>query len=121
MALPAYPGSLPYNPFAWQVVESGRGNITSDMAMGNRRQRRRSTLTIATVALSIRMSIAQFESFKTFHEVTLGHGASRFTMPVWNGRAWPTKTVQIQPDGRYTFRRMGTGMAVNLQLDVEGF
>lgn len=119
MTLPVYPAALPYNPVDFSIVATGRGSITSEMNAGNRRQRRRGTVDIGQVSLAIEMTIAQFESFVTFHKSELGLGASRFTMPVWNGRAWPVKTVQIQPDGRYGFARVGAKMRVSLQLDVE--
>lgn len=121
MAIPAWPETLPYIP-----TVNGTGPQTlyqaplrTEMEDGPVRQRRRSTATWSAVALRFRMTNAQYQTFKDFVTDTLNHGASRFTMPVWQPGATepiPVKTVQLTGDP--VVEALGPVNFVSLPLSV---
>lgn len=115
-----YPAGLPFMPIGWEVPEAARPNLESEMNAGVVRQRRQFTVAIGQVPMTLFMELGQFELWKRFHGDTLGNGAARFEMPVWNGLRVANRTVQIRNGGRYAYRRSGRGMMVSFALDVWG-
>ena len=65
---------------------------------GNVRLRSRPGSDVATVQWRRRMTTLQYTSFDTFVRATISNGTSRFTMPVWLGTSYVTKTVQVVKD-----------------------
>lgn len=104
MAIPAWP-AIPYRPrhdgFAMQPVSAVR---TSEMEAGNKRQRRIGTIPRYKQTIALRFTQAEFATFRGFHETDLDQGASPFTMNVWNGSAFVSKTV-IMVGGEYQASR----------------
>jgi hypothetical protein len=101
-----------------------RTPTATDLDDGNVRYRRSTTLNIATLAFSIQMSNADFGTFKVWVRDTLVDGTLPFTMPIWTGAAFETRTCQFtQP---YT-DDPGSGLGgelvhqVSLSLDVQDY
>ena len=98
MAIPSWPDGLPYASQVGDYAMSQLANppLRSDMNSGTTRQRRKYTMRIAIQKLGIVMSADETQVFHAFHADTLGDGAARFTMPVWNGSAYVNRTVAIK-------------------------
>lgn len=104
MPIPSYTAlGIPDDPLidTWQIDEPFRKPNSTDMDGGNIRMRTRPGDQIAQISFGVMMTLAQFNTFKTFANTTLGRGASRFTMRIWNGSAMVSKTVQLV-EGIYT-------------------
>ncbi|WP_131193724.1 hypothetical protein [Lichenihabitans psoromatis] len=119
MAIPTWPTDVPYTPMTSGLTITQLANplLSTDMNAGTTRQRRKYTLRIAEMKLVIRMTPAQFASFHAFHQA-IGDGAARFTMPVWNGSGYVTRTVQIkdQPDmSPLAFRARSVGFSLRIE------
>lgn len=97
MALPGWPTIVPYASQTDDLAISqfAEPPLATEMNAGTIRQRRKYTLRISEVTVALVMSRPQFQAFRTFH-AGLGDGAARFTMPVWNGTEYVTRTVQIK-------------------------
>lgn len=97
MTLPVYPGSLKYDPLVdtWSPVDLYLDPIESDFEGGNKRLRGRPGDTTRRFTFSILYSKAEYATLETFILTGLGGGISRFTMPIWYGAAFQTKTVQF--------------------------
>jgi hypothetical protein len=65
------------------------------------------------------MTTAQHASFDTFVRTTLSNGTARFTMPVWLGAGYVTKTVQIVKDS-LAIEQDGLFVSVSMTLRVYG-
>lgn len=123
MTLPAWPVSLPTIPLlAGTGIESLHEPTTdTEVEDGPARAERTSTATWATIAGRFKLTGSQFATYQAFVRDTLGHGASRFTMPVWKPGATaplPVRTVRIvgasfDTRGPYTF--------LTLQLRVRDY
>lgn len=117
-----YPGTLPTAPVAWSVPAISRGNLESEMQSGAVRQRRQTTLNIATVEMALVMTLTQYATWMTFWRDTLGEGSGEFNMPVWDGHSGcPVRVVRLRNGGRFTPARVGNKMRVSFSLDVYGF
>lgn len=120
MTIPAWPTDLPSCPImdSLRINQTADGPIRTDMNAGTTRARRRVSLRIAQMSLSLRMTSAQVTTFKTFHEQTLGDGAARFTMPVLFVGGKVTRTVQFADQPSY--QMLGGGRwRIDLSLRVE--
>lgn len=95
-----------------------RAPLATDLEDGNRRYRRSVTKNIATVPFSIHMENSEFATFKAWVRDTLVDGTLPFTVPIWDGATYTTKTCtftqpyQDNPEG-------GFRHTVSLTLDVE--
>jgi hypothetical protein len=98
MTLPVWPETLPQEAVlgSWQTAQMHAPHIATDMNAGTTRARRRHSLAVAGVQFEMLMSHAQLLTFWEFYFDDIGSGAARFTMPVWNGRAYVSKTVRIK-------------------------
>lgn len=98
MTIPAWPANLPHEALlgSWRVAETHTPNIMTDMNAGVIRSRRAHSLPISRVQFDMTMSEDQVDTFWTFYFDTLGSGTSRFTMLVWNGKAYVTKACRIR-------------------------
>ena len=121
MAIPAWPNGLPYaSAYAgFSVDQIANPVLRTEMNSGVGRQRRTSTARITTMKVSIEMTGAQAAVFDAFH-ASIGDGAARFTMPVWNGGAgYVFRAVQID-QGKVTKTQLGVDdQAVAFTLRVE--
>jgi hypothetical protein len=122
MAIPDYADTLlPTSPLvdSWRIDEPYRAPLKTDMEGGNVRYRTRPGDEKAQISFGLLFSAAQYATFKTFAATTLGRGASRFTMLVWNGSAMVEKTVQLV-DGIFDTTSVYPKMRVDLKLHVYG-
>lgn len=98
MALPSY-ADLAINSSClvdgWQELEPYIAPVITDMAGGNKRARTDAGDELRHISFGIMLTNAEFETFRTFVITTLKRGSSRFTMSVWTGAAYESKTVQF--------------------------
>lgn len=102
MAHPAWPVGVPYQPMidGFQPIQRVLPPIVTDMEGGNQRQRRRPGDNVGIVGQTIIMEAVPFETFTAWWKETLSLGTARFTVPVWLGTDYVTKTCQFTTDGR---------------------
>jgi hypothetical protein len=117
----AWPDDVPHEPLANSFQgEPFRAPYSTEMEDGNFRQRRRSTLRVATLRFSVRMPNEAFDVFDAWVEGDLVEGTLPFLMPVWKGGQYVTRTCRF----REPFRdNPGHGLRhrVALVLDVEDY
>ncbi len=88
------------------------------MNAGTTRQRRTSTIRNGVQKLAIEMSPDQVAAFDAFH-ASLGDGAARFTMPIWDGVDYEPKTVAIVL-GKVSKSQIGVDtQSVSFQVRIE--
>jgi len=100
VAIPAWPGSVPYAPRydAFKVTKPFADPAVNQVEDGPAIQRRWASANWTKLAYEIVVTKAQSDTLHTFLRDTLGHGSSRFTMPVARRGTvgtWPNKTVYI--------------------------
>lgn len=119
MALPTWPATVPHDPVGGTgISEPFRSSLESEMTAGNIRSRRTATVVVGVVDMTIRMTTAQFLTFKAFVRDTLSHGAAEFTMPVFDLTGCTDRRVRLRNGGRYTAMRAGAHINVSFSLDV---
>lgn len=121
MALSAWP-SINYKPQrgTWQITSLALPPLSSDMNAGTTRRRQKYTLRITQMQFSLELKSSEFATFLTFYNSTLGCGSAQFTMSVWNGSAYVSRTVAFQKDKAPSVEEKAVGvMLVTLALDVE--
>jgi hypothetical protein len=121
MPFPAWPVDVPYlqRRQDWQLPQLFISPVETEMDGGNVRLRSRPGSNIATVQWRRRMTPSQYTSFDAFVRSTLTNGTSRFTMPVWLGATYVSKTVQIVKDS-LSVSQDGLFVAVSMTLRVYG-
>jgi hypothetical protein len=97
MALPVWPSSVPNQATNdWKMTSLYVDPIATDMDGGNQRLRSRPGSNVAVVSYPlVPLTAQQWNDLNVFFRTTLGNGASRFTMPVFTGSTYETKTVQL--------------------------
>jgi hypothetical protein len=113
MSLPAWP-DIAYkpDPSAYNRV-SYLPPIATDMDGGNTRLRKKPGSNVATVTQTIEFRQADYDLFVAF---ILEYGAARFTMPVWWGNAYVTKTVQIMEPPQEVYLPDGARVSMKLRV-----
>jgi hypothetical protein len=121
MPLPAWPVDVPHQQRRqdWQIPQPFISALETEMDGGNVRLRSRPGSDVATVQWRRRLTSSQFTSFDTFVRTTISNGTSRFTMPVWLGTSYVTKTVQIVKDS-LAIAQDGLFISVSMTLRVYG-
>lgn len=96
MPIPAWP-AVPYKPRRgeWKPTDPFLPPIETQFDGGNQRARRRPGDDIATVEQTIRMTPAEGATLMTFIRSTLVNGTLPFTMSVWSGTAYVSRTVEF--------------------------
>jgi hypothetical protein len=123
MATPGWPNNVPYAPQrdAYAMSKRWQDLLVSEVEDGPRRQRRTNTGQWSQHSYSIRMTLAQYETFDAFVALTLGAGAARFTMPVGRlgaPKPWPAKLAYIE-GGQFTAKAEAVGyVMVSFVLNV---
>lgn len=119
MTLAAWP-SIEYRPLtgSLKIAKTVEGPISSEMNSGTTRRRRKYSLRVAPVSFVLQLSNAEAAALKTFHEVTLGDGAARFTMPIYFAGAYVTKTCAFADPPSYEHPAFNL-VNVSLSLLVE--
>lgn len=121
MPLPTWPVDVPHVPRLddIQPIQRVLDPIVTDMEGGNQRQRSRPGDDIGILPYTLRMTIAQFETFTTWWRTTLNNGTARFTADVFVGTGCVTKTCQFTNDGRPKDQYIGSDtIIVSMQLRV---
>ena len=121
MPLPAWPVEVPYlqRRQDWQIPQPFISPLETEMDGGNVRLRSRPGSNVATVQWRRRMTSSQYTGFDTFVRATISNGTSRFTMPVWLGTSYVTKSVQIVKD-LLAIAQDGLFISVSMTLHVYG-
>ncbi len=122
MTLPAWPSNVNYKPSrdSWQCQQDAHAPLASEMNAGTTRRRNKYTLRIAKMSFDVEMNATELAAFWTFFRATLGNGAARFTMLVWDGSAYVSRTVAFQKGFTPARRMIAVNIAsVSFALDVE--
>ncbi|MGJ4893782.1 hypothetical protein ACQR2B_06580 [Bradyrhizobium oligotrophicum] len=123
MTLPAWPIAT-YAPQqdSFQPIQRMRDPLATDMEGGNTRQRKRPGDNVGTLTQTVWMTMAEHDTFVDWVKMTLGNGTGRFTMNVWLGSAFVSKTCQfIKPGTQLTYAYLTTDVvAVTMSLRVYG-
>lgn len=95
--------------------------VATDMGGGNQRLRSQpgSNVSVMTYPL-LPLTSSQWSDLNTFLRTALGNGASRFTMSVFTGAAYESKTVQLEPTKPPQVSSSGPLTNVTLTLRVFG-
>jgi hypothetical protein len=117
MTLPAWP-SINSKPLrdSWSMPKPALAPLESDMDGGNTRRRARPGDNVAEIDQTIVLSAADYATYDAFYRATLGNGASRFTMSVWLGTGFATKTVSFI--GMPTHAHYGASVSIAMKLRV---
>lgn len=104
MAIPAWPSTVPSCPIdgTVQVTETAPAPLRTEMNAGTTRVRRKYTVRIARMSFMLSLTNAQAAALQTFHDVTLGDGAARFTVGLLWRAATVTRTCQFADSPSYT-------------------
>lgn len=99
MAYPRWPANVNFKPLRsdYQIVAPHLPPLATDMNGGNTRMRRQFSSAIGQIRVSIKMNDAQFNVFASWERDTLGHGSSRFTLPIYYRDAgWLDRTCWFE-------------------------
>lgn len=121
MTIPAWP-SINYKALSgtWQLTGDAIAPLASEMNSGTTRRRNKYTLRVSEMTFKLVMTAAEVATFRTFVTTTLGNGAARFTMPVWDGTAYVNRTVSFAKGSMPTYDTFSYQMSgVGLKLEVE--
>jgi hypothetical protein len=121
MPLPSWPSGVPYQVRRdeWEMADSFRPPIETEMDGGNLRACRRPGDDVAVIRQTIRMTPAQADTLFAFIRDDLVNGTGRFTMNVWLGTTYQERLVQFVGP-RPSKRPAGLRIAVPMTLRVEG-
>jgi hypothetical protein len=100
MAIPAWPGTVPYKPRldGFKVPKPFADPAVNQVEDGTPIMRRWAASNWTKLSYEVVCTKTQSDALFTFFRDTLGHGSSRFTMPVARkgvGGTWPAKTCFI--------------------------
>ena len=121
MAVPTWPAGVRYAPdlSSMSGIKRFRDPIKTDMEGGNTRLRARPGDNVGSMAQTIVMPRADFNTFTEWVKTTLNNGTGRFSVDVWLGNGFETKVCQF--DGGPTYQPRGTQrVAVTMNLRVYG-
>lgn len=116
-----WPANVPHAPLANTFQGAPfRAPLATDLEDGPQRRRASTTLRIATLRFTIRMENDQFVAFKAFVDDDLVFGTLPFSMPVWTGSAFDTRTCSFREpysdDAGHGLRHR-----VGIVIDVEDY
>jgi hypothetical protein len=104
MALPAWPIAKTVILQDGYQLQRMLDPIATDMEGGNTRQRPRPGDNVGTIAQTVRIDDADYDTVVEFVKTALNNGTARFTMDVWLGTALANKVCQfIQPGTKLTY------------------
>lgn len=101
MTLPTWPLSY-YAPQldSFQPIQRSLDPLATDMEGGNTRERPRPGDNVGTIGQTIWLiTAADHNTVVEFVKTSLNLGTARFTMPVWLGSSFVSKTVQFIKPG----------------------
>ena len=105
MTLPAWPVAT-YAPQqeSFKPLQRQLDPIVTDMEGGNTRERPRPGDNVGSLTQTIRLVMADHDTVVAWIKGTLNNGTARFTMNVWMGSSYVSKTVQfIKPGTTLTY------------------
>lgn len=123
MAIPVWPVAVPYRPTrGWTMPKPFIAPNASEMNGGNQRLRSQPGSNVAVVNYPLgELTRDQFTALDSFFRNDLTNGASRFTMTLWLGTSYQTKTVQFEGGEPPTYALVGSRyLNVVLKLRVYG-
>ncbi len=120
MSLPSYP-NVPNkpDPTTWSMAPAVPP-IQTPMNGGNQRRRSLPGSDVKVISQKVTMTKSDHDTFKSFYDSDLGYGASRFTMDVWLGNGYTTKTVQFMDDFPHVVWFSFTHVQLEMKLLVFG-
>lgn len=122
MAYPSWPYGVPYKPLRadYAITTPHLPPLMTDMNAGNTRARRQFTSAIGQLQCSIQMPDDVFDVFADWERDTLGHGSSRFTVPIYYRRSGWIDRVCWFEKGTYSAKpdEAAGHMRVNFMLNV---
>jgi hypothetical protein len=117
MADPAWPETLPYQPRRGEWSITRPEPIRSDLEGANVRQRARAgDAGVRIVTQTLRFTLDELDEFEEFVADDLAGGVARFTMSVWLGSAYATKTVQFEKPPTIGGRTIKVPVAMTLRV-----
>lgn len=122
MAIPVWPSTVNYKPSreSWRCEQDSDAPLSSDMNAGTTRRRNKFTLRIAKMSFDIEVDATEQAAFWAFYRSTLGNGAARFTMTVWDGAQYVSRTVAFQKGTTPARHMLGFNIsAISIALEVE--
>lgn len=121
MTLPTWPIST-YAPdmSSFQQIQRSLDPLATDMEGGNTRQRPRPGDNVGSLTQTIFLSLADHDTVVAWIKGTLNNGTARFTMMVWLGSSFVSKTVQfIKPGTTLLYAYVSTDVvALTMTLRV---
>lgn len=122
MTLPVWDTNVPVEPpEGWQMPAMYLAPEATEMDGGNQRLRSKPGSNVAVINYPLKpLTDAQYALFETFVRTTLNNGTSRWTMSLWTGTAFVSKTVQFDGGKSPTVSRANGFMYVTLPLRVYG-
>ncbi len=121
MALPSWPIAK-YQPVmdGFGPIKRALDPLATDMEGGNTRQRPRPGDNVGSITQTIYVSPEDHDTVVEWVKTTLNLGTARFTMPVWLGSSYVTKTVQfVQPGTKLTYNTLGPDcVAITMTLRI---
>lgn len=123
MTLPTWPVTT-YQPVpdSFQPLQRALDPISTDMEGGNTRERPRPGDNVGAITQTIWLSLSDYDTVTAWVKSTLNNGTARFTMNVWLGSSYVSKTVQfIKPGTTLTSGYIGPNIvALTMTLRVYG-
>jgi hypothetical protein len=120
MAIPDWPSTLPTEArrAGFSGQEAYRPPVVTEVEDGPDLMRPSGSTIIEKVAYRIRMTSAQFDTFKAFARDTLGQGVSHFHMSVLTGGAtYETRRVYLE-GGKFGWQPHGRDWDVSFNLCI---
>lgn len=122
MPYPAWPAGVTWKPQRsdYAIAAPHLPPLMTDMNGGNTRSRRQFSVAVGQIRVSIKMKDEEFEIFAAWERDTLGHGSSRFTVPIYYRKdGWKTKTCWFDKGTYAAVPDEGAGyMRVTFMLNV---
>lgn len=119
----SWPDAVPHKAIvgSFKLIEPWRANDATDFDEGPQRLRPSSSMEIAQIQFTVRMTPVEFLVFKAWAKDDLVKGTLAFTMSVWTGGGYEARTCHLV-GGTYG-ADPGDGLAtdVSLTLDVEDY
>lgn len=110
MTLPTWPIAT-YAPQqdSFSPIQRALDPITTEFEGGNTRDRSRPGDNVGKIGQTIWITMAEHDIVVPWVKTTINRGTARFTMPVWLGSSFVTKTVKfIKPGTQITYGYIST-------------
>lgn len=122
MDYPSWPAGVPYKPSrqGWGIPQTFSPPIKTENNAGGLRQRRRYTIDVSNMPLTIAMKSSEWITLQRFFADDLESATSRFQMLVFDGNEYVERTCQIK-DAAVDVKHYAFEMVqVSFSLMIEG-